>query len=151
MQNLGKLKIHIPMNETFRHKTPIQIRFNDLDSYQHVNNNSYFSFYDLGKESYFSAVFKCDFRKAPVVPLIANIQADFIEPILFRDEIMMETRVSHLGTKSFTLQQRAVNQKTGRVVCQAQTVMVCFDLEKGVSAEIPTEYRTAIEEYEAGK
>ena len=41
------------MTEIFRHRTPIQIRFNDLDAYQHVNNNVYFSFYDLGKENYF--------------------------------------------------------------------------------------------------
>ena len=61
---------------------------------------------------------------------------------------MVETRVSHLGTKSFTLRQRAINQKNGRVVCQSETVMVCFDLAAQQSAEIPTHYRAAIEAYE---
>ena len=50
------------MTENFRHRTPIQIRFNDLDAYQHVNNNVYFSFYDLGKENYFATVLCPDFR-----------------------------------------------------------------------------------------
>ncbi|RRD80518.1 acyl-CoA thioesterase [Alloprevotella sp. OH1205_COT-284] len=139
------------MTEFFRHRTPIQIRFNDLDSYQHVNNNSYFSFYDLGKESYFADVFQHDFRRQSVVPLIANINADFIEPVVYGDDIVVETRISHLGTKSFTLEQRAVNQKNGRVVCTARTVMVCVDLKKQESVEIPAEYRAAIEAYEAGK
>jgi putative thioesterase len=137
------------MTETFHHRTPIQIRFNDLDAYQHVNNNVYFSFYDLGKENYFSEVLCPDFRTQPVVPLIASIHADFIEPIFYEDEIVMETRISHLGNKSFTLRQRAINQKTGRVVCQAETVMVCYHLAKKHSTEIPAHYRAAIEAYEA--
>lgn len=138
------------MTEIFRHRTPIQIRFNDLDAYQHVNNNVYFSFYDLGKENYFSSVLCPDFRLQPVVPLVASIHADFIEPILYEDQIVVETRVSRLGNKSFTLQQRAVNQVTERVVCQAETVMVCVDLKKGHSVEIPDSYRHAIEQYESG-
>lgn len=137
------------MTETFHHRTPIQIRFNDLDAYQHVNNNVYFSFYDLGKENYFSEVLCPDFRTQPVVPLIASIHADFIEPIFYEDEIVMETRISHLGNKSFTLRQRAINQKTGRVVCQAETVMVCYHLAEKHSTEIPAHYRAAIEAYEA--
>ena len=91
-----------------------------------------------------------DFRLQPVVPLVASIHADFIEPILYEDQIVIETRVSRLGNKSFTLQQRAVNQVTERVVCQAETVMVCVDLKKGHSVEIPDSYRHAIEQYESG-
>ena len=136
------------MKEIFHHRTPIQIRFNDLDAYQHVNNNVYFSFYDLGKENYFAEVLCPDFRTQQIVPLIASIHADFIEPIFYEDDIVVETRVSHLGTKSFTLRQRAINQKNGRVVCQSETVMVCFDLAAQQSAEIPSHYRAAIEAYE---
>lgn len=137
------------MSENFRHCTPIQIRFNDLDAYQHVNNNVYFSFYDLGKENYFSEVLCSDFRLQAVVPLVASIHADFIEPIRYEDDIVVETRVSRLGNKSFTLQQRAVNRKNAHVVCQAETVMVCVDLKSGHSVEIPENYRTAIERYES--
>lgn len=137
------------MTDTFRHRTPIQIRFNDLDAYRHVNNNVYFSFYDLGKESYFADVLHSEFSVQRVVPIVASISADFIEPIFYGDEIVIETRVSHLGTKSFTLQQRAVNEKNGRVVCQAQTVMVCVNVQTQQTSEIPEEYRASIEAYEA--
>ena len=34
--------------EKFYHRLPIQIRFNDVDRYGHVNNNAYFAYYDLG-------------------------------------------------------------------------------------------------------
>ena len=40
----------------FRHTLPIQLRFNDVDKFGHVNNTVYFSFYDLGKTEYFASV-----------------------------------------------------------------------------------------------
>lgn len=134
----------------FRHSLPVQIRFNDVDRYGHVNNNAYFAYYDLGKEEYLRQVLKVDYRAAEVVPVIANINADFILPIFYGDEIVVETRVSHLGHKSFTLQQRAVNRLTQQVVCQCSTVMVCFNLKTQQSAEVPEHYRHAVEAFEAG-
>ncbi len=139
---------HTRETAAFRHALPIQIRFNDVDRYGHVNNNAYFAYYDLGKEEYLRSVLKTDYRASDVVPVIANINADFIQPIFYGDEIVIETRVSHLGNKSFTLTQRAVNQRTQSVVCQCQTVMVCFNLRTQQSAELPEAYRQAIEDYE---
>ena len=40
----------------FHHALPIQLRFNDVDKFGHVNNTVYFSFYDLGKTEYFASV-----------------------------------------------------------------------------------------------
>lgn len=134
----------------FRHCLPIQIRFNDVDRYGHVNNNAYFAFYDLGKEAYLTDVLHVDYRKRDVVPVIANINADFLLPIFYGDPIVVETAVSHIGKHSFTLMQRAVNTKTGIVVCRCSTVMVCFSLKGQCSAEVPEEYRRAIEAYERG-
>ena len=48
----------------FRHRLPIQIRFNDVDRYGHVNNNAYFAFYDLGRsDSGGNAYFTCGAEK----------------------------------------------------------------------------------------
>lgn len=132
----------------FHRRIPIQIRFNDVDGYGHVNNNAYFAFYDLGKEDYLQHVLRRDFRLQEVVPVIANVNADFIHPIFMNDPIEVETAIVHLGHKSFTLLQRAVNTRTGMEVCRCTTVMVCFNLRTQQSAEIPQDYRDAIEAFE---
>lgn len=132
-----------PMHGAFLHRLPIQIRFNDVDRYGHVNNNAYFAYYDLGKEEFLREVLKVDYRAGEVVPVIANVNADFIFPIFYGDDIVIETRVGHIGTKSFTLEQRAVNAATQRVVCQCRTVMVCFNLKTQESALLPETYRNA--------
>lgn len=136
--------------EVFHHHLPIQIRFNDVDRLGHVNNNAYFAYYDLGKEEYLRDALKTDYRGTGIVPVIANINADFIMPIFYGDDIVIETRVAHIGRKSFTLVQRAVNQEQ-HVVCRCQTVMVCFDLTTQQSVELPDIYRQAFEQYERGE
>lgn len=135
--------------EHYHHRLPIQIRFNDVDRYGHVNNNAYFAYYDLGKDEYLRNVLRTNYRGTDVVPVIANINADFILPIFYGDEIVMETRVSHIGQKSFTLKQRAINLRTNKMVCQCSTVMVCFNLKTQESALLPEAYRKAFEDYEA--
>ena len=84
-----------------------------------------------------------DYHTQDVAPVIANINADFIEPIFYGDEIVVETRVCHVGQKSFTLEQQAVNERTGRTVCRCKTVMVCISMSQQCSVEIPATYRAA--------
>ena len=111
---------------TYRRRMPIQIRFNDADSYGHVNNNAYFSYYDLGKMDYLNSVMGADGKAHGIVPIVANISADFFHPVFYGDEIVVETCIPHIGKKSFTLQQRAVNVKTNTGVWPCATVMDCF-------------------------
>lgn len=135
-------------NKIYNHRLPIQIRFNDVDQYGHVNNNAYFSYYDLGKEDYLRNVLHVDYRKQNIVPVIANINADFFIPIFYGDPIVVETRVCHIGQKSFTLEQRAINERTGVEMCHCKTVMVCFSLVDQAAAELPKGYREAIHCFE---
>lgn len=137
-------------NITFHHTIDIQIRFNDVDCFGHVNNNAYFAYYDLGKEAYLTDVLKEDFRTSKVVPVVANINADFFQPILFGDKIQVQTAITHIGNKSFTLLQEAVNKDTEAVVCRCTSVMVCFNTKTGLPQELPDEYRMSITSYEKG-
>ena len=42
----------------FHNVVPLQIRFNDVDKFGHVNNTIYFQFYDSGKTDYVAIVCK---------------------------------------------------------------------------------------------
>ena len=41
---------------SFRHTCDVQMRFNDLDLFGHINNTVYLQYMDLGKEQYISRV-----------------------------------------------------------------------------------------------
>jgi acyl-CoA thioester hydrolase len=132
------------MTETeFHHRLPIQLRFNDVDKFGHVNNTVYFTYYDLGKTDYFSTVYpSLNWDKDGVV--VVRIEVDFISQILGMSNVAVETAVVEIGNKSMTLLQRVVDTRTGEVKCVCKSVLVAFDLEKHDSKEIPEEWKEAI-------
>lgn len=134
-------------NIKFRHHIPAQLRFSDVDQFGHVNNSVYFQLFDTCKSQYlFDVVGNDIYNRLAIV--VANIQADFITPVFYPDEIDIETSVVRLGNKSFTLVQRAVNTRTKAIKCQCRTVMVCFDTATNESIAIPDDFRNMVEAYE---
>ena len=80
--------------------------------------------------------------------VVANINADFLAPVFFSDELIIETTVVHLGHKSMTLLQRAVNKASGVLKCQCRTVLVGYDVATKEPVELPLDYKQAICNYE---
>ena len=135
-----------------KHQVPVQLRFNDTDALGHVNNSTYFSFYDLGKSEYFATVRGNDnFFSQKIDIVVAHVEVDFIEPIFLTDRIAVETGVSHIGTKSLILSQQIVDLRTGQIKCKGSTTMVGFDFDKNITIPISQEWRDAIEKYEERK
>lgn len=132
---------------SYRHELPAQLRFSDVDQFGHVNNNVYFSLYDMCKTRYFLDVVGSDvFDNMAIV--VANINANFLAPIFYPDEIVIQTSVQKIGHKSFTLMQRAMNARTREVKCECRTIMVCYDRTLGCAMLMPENVRRKIEEYE---
>lgn len=131
----------------FRHTLPIQLRFNDVDKFGHVNNTVYFSFYDLGKTEYFASVCPgVDWEKDGIV--VVHLDADFLSQIFSTDQVAVQTAVTEIGTKSFRLVQRMIDINTGEVKCIGTSVMVAFDLEKHESKPLTEAWIQAICDYE---
>ena len=131
----------------FHHSLPIQLRFNDVDKYGHVNNTVYFSFYDLGKSEYLKTVRpELDEEQDGVV--IVHIETDFLAQIKASEPIAVETATTAIGTKSFDLVQRAVNTITGEVKCVCRSVLVAFDVKLGQSKPLDEAWIEAICRFE---
>ena len=135
-------------NIKFYHTTPIQLRFNDFDALGHVNNSVYFSFYDLGKTTYFNEVIPDISDSKEVGVVIANIQVSFLVSVYPGENVAVETAVVEIGNKSFKLLQRLIDLETKEVKCVCQTVMVCFDAKTKNSRTISEEWRTAMADFE---
>ncbi len=135
-------------NIKFNHTTPIQLRFNDFDALGHVNNSVYFSFYDLGKVSYFNEVMPDASVNKEVGVVIANIQVSFLLPVYPEENVAVETAVVEVGNKSFKLLQQLIDVDTNEVKCICQTVMVCYDAKTKTSRPISNEWRKAMADFE---
>lgn len=131
-----------------KHSVPIQLRFNDTDALGHINNSTYFSFYDLGKTEYFRTIRGTNYFSEEIDIVVAHAEVDFIEPVFLTDEIAVQTRVSHMGNKSFTLEQQIVDEKSGGIKCKCTTIMVGYDFGSKETKTISNVWRKAAAKYE---
>jgi len=129
----------LPDFELFKHRIPVQLRFNDIDILGHVNNTKYFSFYDTGKALFLEKMEKGPKNWNEVRYVIANVDCAFIKSIYFGEKIEVFTRCKSIGEKSLVLEQMLVNPDKREVKSVCHSVMVYFDRETHKGCPLPAE------------
>ncbi|HPW26657.1 MAG TPA: acyl-CoA thioesterase, partial [Tenuifilaceae bacterium] len=86
---------------SYFHSTPIQIRVNDIDPLNHVNNSVYQQYFDLGKIAYFNRVLGEHLNLETEGLVLANITIDYLKPITLYDSIEVFTRIYEMGTNKY--------------------------------------------------
>jgi len=131
----------------FHHVLPLQIRFNDVDKFGHVNNTVYFQFYDTAKTDYIASVCNgVDWERLAIV--VVKIEAEFVAQIKANNHIVCRTRVAKIGNKSFHLEQEVFDIDTLEVKSRCLSIMVLYDLEHQQTIPVPDEWRHAISIYD---
>lgn len=138
----------IPSEDIFRHRAPMQIRFNDVDVLGHMNNTVYFTLYDTAKADYFTTVRgrQMDWKSVDVV--VANVNCAYIAPVYFGESIEVLTTCISISEKSFKLLQMIREKNTLEPKSICETVMVSFNPETKKAVEVPEEWRELLTKYE---
>jgi acyl-CoA thioester hydrolase len=135
----------------FNDAIQVQIRFNDIDPFGHVNNATFQEYFDLGRVHYFKRVFGGHLFTKELALVIASIKTDFSSPVLLHDQIEVRTKVHEIGNKSLKMLQHVVDCKTNQVKATCLSVMVCFRKDNpGQTEVIPQEWRDWFEKVEKG-
>lgn len=134
-------------NKEFHHVLPLQIRFNDVDKFGHVNNTVYFQFYDTTKTEYFASVCQdVDWEQVAIV--VVKIEAEFLGQVKTGCKLAGRTRVTRIGRTSFELEQEVFDTDTSEVKSRCRSVMVLYDLVHQQSMPFPDAWRQAISQYD---
>jgi acyl-CoA thioester hydrolase len=126
------------------HRTPIQVRFRDTDAFGHVNNAVFFTYIELARIRYLLDVLQPaqPFDRMPLI--LARVELDFRSPILFGEEVAVETRVDRIGRSSIGMSHRMTAGADGRLVGEAQSVLVTYDYAVAKPMPVPDEWRRRI-------
>jgi len=131
----------------FHHSIPLQIRWKDWDRFCHINNATYFEFYDTGKINYFETVCpKVDWSKCAV--MMVHDTTDFVSQIKEFNNISVRTAVTHIGNKSITLCQEVYNHRKNELKARCTSVMVYFNSVTQEPEPVPDSWREAIAAFE---
>lgn len=132
----------------FHHTLPIQVRFNDFDALQHVNNTIYLEYMDYAKTQYIAQVLKGVFDVFHESLVIVNVNCEYYEITRYGEPVQVLTRVDTLSEHTVVFVQRVINPDTGHVKAIARTVMVGYDIAGDCKMAIPDSWRKRIGDYE---
>lgn len=135
---------------SFRHATPIQIRFVDIDRLGHVNNATILTYFETARVAYLNDVIGRENDWFGRGLILAHSEIDYVQPVYQEDKIIAHTRIIQLGNKSFTIENvlMRVDGKKEVLCAYATGVLVCMNYHEKLTVEIPEEWKEKLRKFD---
>ncbi|TWR31331.1 acyl-CoA thioesterase [Mucilaginibacter pallidiroseus] len=132
----------------YKFKSPIAIRFSDIDALGHVNNAVYLTYFETARINYWRDVTNWNLKETGVV--VGRSEITYLKPVKVDDEINCYVRVTRIGNSSFDVMHLLTKQtEKGEEICTTcKTVCISYDYNACKSVPIPKEGRKAMIEYD---
>jgi acyl-CoA thioester hydrolase len=124
---------------------PVPTRWADNDHYGHVNNVTYYSYFDTAVNAWLIHATGTDIRELPALGVVAETSCKYLGSLSFPDQLQVGLRIARLGRSSITY-DLAIFREDGDALELAATgtfVHVYVDAETRKPIEIPEVIRAA--------
>lgn len=120
--------------------TKLQIRFNDMDPMQRVNNATYSSYLELGRLDFCNKYLTI--RELSDIPFVlVRVEMDILKSLLPLHRAEVHTYVSRIGTTSWEFGYEIIDSDTQAIYVKAKSTQVYFDYKIQKKKEIPENFR----------
>ncbi|MGA8259755.1 MAG: thioesterase family protein [Arenicellales bacterium] len=127
----------------------MDVRWGDMDAFNHVNNVSYLRYFESGRIAYFEALELADFfGTTGVGPILAETSCRYRFPLTYPDKISVGVRTESVGEDRFTQQYILVSHRHCRVAATGDGTIVTFDYTASQKSPIPDRVRRRLEALE---
>ncbi|WP_374601761.1 acyl-CoA thioesterase [Arenimonas sp.] len=114
----------------------LEVRWRDLDAFNHVNNASYLGYIEEARVRWFKSL-SSDWAGETAAPIMAAVQLNYRRPVNWPETVRVELFAERIGTKSLTLGHRITSAGDADVLyCDGHTVLVWVD-RSGQSVPLP--------------
>jgi acyl-CoA thioester hydrolase len=125
----------------------IPTRWMDNDVYGHVNNVTYYSYFDTIVNGYLIEQGALDIAASPVIGLVVETQCNYFSPVTFPETVTGALRVAHLGNSSVRYEIGIFRGDEQRAAAQGHFVHVYVDRASGRPvAALPGALRRAVDD-----
>jgi acyl-CoA thioester hydrolase len=129
--------------------TPITTRWSDNDIYGHVNNVTYYSYFDTVANTYLIEYGHLNIHNDQVVGYVVNSGCNYYAPVAFPDKLEGGLRVNRLGVSSVEYGVAIFKEGEDIAIADGHFVHVFVDRQSNQSVPIPDMIRKALERIKA--
>ena len=143
MSGSGKADAPLP-RDAYRHFLAIPTRWMDNDSYGHVNNVTYYSYFDTAVNEHLIRAGGLDIRDGTAVGLVVETQCRFHQSLTFPEVIDTGLRITRLGTSSVTYEIGIFRRGENAPAASGRFVHVWVDRATQRPISVPQAIRAAL-------
>ncbi|MFD4266815.1 acyl-CoA thioesterase [Rhodococcus sp. NPDC058481] len=126
---------------------PVPTRWADNDHYGHVNNVTYYSYFDTAVNGWLMSTVGVDIRDLPAIGVVAETSCTYRSELSFPDQLQVGLSVDRLGTRSIVYALAIFREGSGGALDLAATgrfVHVYVDAQTRRPVAIPGEIHAAV-------
>jgi len=135
----------IPSREDYKVFYPISTRWSDNDIYGHVNNVTYYSYFDTAANRYLIEQGGLDISDGRIVGYVVNSGCEYHSPITYPEGIEAGIRVDRMGNSSVQYGIAIFREGVAQAAAHGHFVHVFVERAANKSVPIPVGLRAALE------
>jgi len=130
-------------------RMPMELRWRDLDAFNHVNNSSFLTFLEEARIRWFDSL-GTEWVTDTIAPLLAAVQINYRQPIPYPSKVDVELFSERIGNTSLTIGHRILRQALdespgdAKLYADGHVVMVWIDRASGKPIPLPDLVRKAV-------
>ncbi len=129
----------------YKHFVPITTRWHDNDLYGHVNNVTYYSYFDSVANSFLIHQGGLDIHHGDIIGLVVNSGCSYHAPLAFPDQLEGGLRINRLGNSSVEYGIAIFRSDCNKAAAEGHFVHVFVDRSTRRPTTIPNNIRSAFE------
>jgi acyl-CoA thioester hydrolase len=135
------------MRERFRVWYTVDVRWGDMDSFGHVNNAKYFTYYESARIRYFQEVGMLDhYESRRQAPAMVTTTCNFRRQARYPETLEVGIRIVKIGKSSFTHEYCIFLKDQDTVVADGTSVCAWIDYDANQSIMLPESLRARMHE-----
>lgn len=127
------------------HTTELDVRWGDLDAFNHVNNATYLDYIQEARLRWLVTLDE-GWYGADIHPVVVNTTCNYRTAIVWPARLRIELGVEKIGSSSVMMTHRIVDAgDSGTLYCDGHVVMVWISRATGRSVPLPDVVRAGLE------
>lgn len=136
-------KFDLTRRETFRHWSPVTIRFSDQDSLGHINNVALSQYFEVSRTAFVYDVIRLAKMEGEIEFILARVAIDFISELHYPGRVEVGGRLIRVGNKSLSSGYGIFSGD--RCIATSEAVNVFYDMKTRKSTTPPQKVRDILE------
>ena len=129
--------------------TLINVAWGEMDALQHVNNVTYFRYFESARIDFFTQIgLFSELQTANIGPVLADNHARYKRPVTYPDNLLVGVTISDVQSDRFMMHYTVFSEAQQAVTTLGSSLVVMFDFKTGKKSVLNGELLDSLKSHE---